>query len=287
MPISKVVFPVAGFGTRFLPITKSIPKEMLPILNRPVIEWAMREVVRSGIKTAVMVTGRYKRAIEDYFDSLPELEEILRLGDKTDLLEEIKSIEEMVEVAYIRQKVAMGLGHAILCAKNLVGKEDFAVILTDDVIFSDKPAIKQLMDVYEEVKNPVIAIKEVPMENVNRYGVVKAKKIGERLYLVEDLVEKPDIDEAPSNLAIIGRYVLTNDIFQKLEVTPPGKKGEIQLTDALKLLLKERPIYAYKFEGDHFDCGEKLGFIMANLYLALNDPEISVEITDFVRRFLG
>ncbi|MGC8753526.1 MAG: UTP--glucose-1-phosphate uridylyltransferase GalU [Thermosulfidibacteraceae bacterium] len=283
MGIKKAVFPIAGLGTRFLPITKSIPKEMLPILNKPIIEWTIKEAVDSGIETAIMITSKYKSAIENYFDSFTELEETLKSQNKLELLEEIKSIEEMVKLVSIRQRKTLGLGHAVLCSKIAVGSDDFVVVLPDDVIFGEKPVIRQLIEVYEETKNPVIAIKEVPWEDVKSYGIVKVREVSCRLYIVEDLIEKPQKEEAPSNLAIIGRYILTNDIFDKLEKTPPGKNGEIQLTDALKMLIKDRPIYAYKFEGCHFDCGQKLGFILANLFIALRDKELREPILNFLR----
>ncbi|MGB9667337.1 MAG: UTP--glucose-1-phosphate uridylyltransferase GalU [Thermosulfidibacteraceae bacterium] len=283
MGIKKAVFPIAGLGTRFLPITKSIPKEMLPILNKPIIEWTIKEAVDSGIETAIMITSKYKSAIENYFDSFTELEETLKSQNKLELLEEIKSIEEMVKLVSIRQRKTLGLGHAVLCSKIAVGSDDFVVVLPDDVIFGEKPVIRQLIEVYEETKNPVIAIKEVPWEDVKSYGIVKVREVSDRLYIVEDLIEKPQKEEAPSNLAIIGRYILTNDIFDKLEKTPPGKNGEIQLTDALKMLIKDRPIYAYKFEGCHFDCGQKLGFILANLFIALRDKELREPILNFLR----
>lgn len=284
--VRKVVMPVAGLGTRMLPATKVIPKEMMPILDRPIIEYAVEECISSGIDMVIMVTGRYKRTIEDHFDLHPELEVALIKQGKEHLLGEIKKFENKVNFVYVRQNQQLGLGHAVLCAREVVGCDDFAVILTDDLIISDEPAIGQLIKVYEELNTSVVALKEVPWESVERYGIVKAREIKEGVFLIEDMVEKPKREDAPSNLAIIGRYVLKNSVLEKLVKTRPGKGGEIQLTDALKEELKERPIYGVKFKGTHFDCGNKEGFILANIFVALKDEHLRKKIIDTVKEHI-
>ena len=281
--IRKAVFPAAGLGTRFLPATKASPKEMLPLVDKPLIQYGVEEAVDSGIEEVVIITGRGKRAIEDHFDVSFELEHELREKKKLKLLEEVERISEMVAFSYIRQKKALGLGHAVLCAEPAVNGEPFAVILSDDIIDSRVPATRQMIKVYEKYRNPVIAICEVPMESVSSYGVIDAEEVEEGIYRIKDLVEKPPVEKAPSNLAIIGRYILTPDIFDALKKTKPGKGGEIQLTDALKALMEERPIYAYKFKGTRYDAGDKLGFLKATVEFALKDRNLGAEFREYVK----
>ena len=281
--IRKAVFPAAGLGTRFLPATKASPKEMLPLVDKPLIQYGVEEAVDSGIEEVVIITGRGKRAIEDHFDVSFELEHELREKKKLRLLEEVERISEMVAFSYIRQKKALGLGHAVLCAEPAVDGEPFAVILSDDIIDSRVPATRQMIKVYEKYRNPVIAICEVPTENVSSYGVIDAEEVEEGIYRIKDLVEKPPVEKAPSNLAIIGRYILTPDIFDALRKTKPGKGGEIQLTDALKALMEERPIYAYKVKGTRYDAGDKLGFLKATVEFALKDKNLGAEFREYLK----
>ncbi len=281
--IKKAVFPVAGLGTRFLPATKASPKEMLALVDKPLIQYTVEEAVNSGIETVVFVTGRGKRAIEDHFDRSWELEYKLEKGGKEELLKEVKAISEMAEFIYVRQKMPLGLGHAVLRAKSAVGNEPFAVILSDDIVDSEKPCIGQLIEVFERFEAPVVALKRVPDEEVSKYGIVKGKEVEEGLFLIEDMVEKPSPEEAPSNYAIVGRYVLTPNVFDKLEKTEPGRGGEIQLTDALREMAREAPFYGVVFEGEHFDCGDKLGFLKATVHFALKRAEFKMEFLDFLR----
>jgi len=281
--LTKAIFPAAGLGTRFLPATKASPKEMLPIVDKPMIQYGVEEAVASGIKEIIIITGRGKRAIEDHFDIAFELEENLKVKGEDNLLSEIQRIANMVTICYIRQKVALGLGHAILCAKELIMDEPFAVILGDDIVDSEIPAIKQLRDIYERFNSPVLAVEKVKMEEVHRYGVIKATSIGDGVYRVLDLVEKPRTKDAPSNLAIIGRYILTPAIFGILEKTAPGKNREIQLTDGLKEMLKQGPIYGLEIKGKRYDAGDKLGFLKATVELALKNPSLGKEFKDYLR----
>ncbi|MFA4662863.1 UTP--glucose-1-phosphate uridylyltransferase GalU [Pyrococcus kukulkanii] len=284
MKIKKAVIPAAGLGTRMLPITKSMPKEMLPIVDRPVIHYVVEEAIRAGIDDILIITGKGKRAIEDYFDRSFELEYYLRERGKLRELKQVKEIGEMVDIYYVRQKRPLGLGDAILHAEKHVNGEPFAVLLGDDIIIAKKPAIGQLMKVAEEKNTPVIGVEKIPWEKVNRYGIVKAKEIEEGLYRVEDLVEKPLPREAPSNIAIIGRYILPPEIFDALRETPPGKDGEIQLTDALRLLLKDRSLLAKEVEGKRYDVGDKVGFIIANVELGLLREDIRKRILEYLKR---
>lgn len=247
--IKKAIFPAAGLGTRFLPATKAQPKEMLPVVDKPIIQYAVEEAVNSGIDEIIIVTGRNKRAIEDHFDISFELEYFLQKKGELDLLKQVREISELATVYYIRQKEPLGLGHAVLVTKELVKNEPFAVILSDDLIVSDVPCIKQMIEIYERYKCSVIAVEKVPREEVKNYGVIAGKEIDDGIYQVTDLVEKPLIEEAPSDLAIVGRYILTPGIFYMLEKVKPGRGGEIQLTDGLKLLLEKEAIYAYEFKG--------------------------------------
>ncbi len=281
--VRKAVFPVAGLGTRFLPATKAMPKEMLALVDKPLIQYTVEEALASGIEVAVFVTGRGKRALEDHFDRSWELEYKLEHSGKEDLLREVRKVSEMIEVIYVRQGMPLGLGHAVLRARNAVGNEPFAVILSDDIVDAETPCLKQLLEVYERFNAPVIALKRVPDEEVSRYGVVQGKLIEDRVFLIEDMVEKPSVDEAPSNYAVIGRYVLTPDVFDKLEKVEPGIGGEIQLTDALREMAKEGPFYGVVFEGEHFDCGNKLGFLKATVHFALKRQEFKMEFLDYLR----
>ena len=283
MKIRKAVFPVAGFGTRFLPVTKASPKEMLRLVDKPLIQYAVEEAKASGIEEITIITGRGKRAIEDHFDYSMELENELFEQKKFELLEQIKGISNLVTFAYVRQKKALGLGHAILCAEAIVGDEPFAVFLADDIIDSRTPCIKQLIDVYEEYNSSVIAIQEVDKKDTRSYGIIKPKKVKDRVYKVQDLIEKPDPAKAPSNLAVIGRYILTPEIFKALKKTSPGKLGEIQLTDALKILLQIEDIYGYKFTGTRYDAGDKLGFLKATVEFALKRKDLGKEFRKYLK----
>ncbi len=282
--IRKAVFPVAGWGTRFLPATKASPKEMLPLVDKPLIQYTVEEAVASGIELAIFVTGRGKRAIEDHFDRSWELEYVLEKQNKREQLNEVRSISNLIEVVYIRQKMPLGLGHAVLRAKSVVDNEPFAVILGDDIIDSEKPCIKQLIEIYEKFEAPVIALKRVPDEEVSRYGIIKGRELDERLFLIEDMVEKPSLEEAPSNYAIVGRYILTPDVLEELEKVQPGKGGEIQLTDALRNLANKRKFYGVVFEGEHFDCGNKLGYLMATVHFALKRKDLKLDFLQYLRR---
>lgn len=276
--IRKAVFPAAGLGTRFLPATKAQPKEMLVLVDKPVIQYGVEEAVESGVSNIVIVTGRGKNAIEDHFDVAVELESFLEQRGKKDQLEEIRKITQLIQVSYVRQGEPLGLGHAVLVARTLVGDEPFAVILGDDVIDADPPALKQMIDVFERVDGPVLAVERVPMEDVSSYGVVAiddGNSLGRGVHRITDLVEKPRREEAPSNLAIIGRYILTPDIFASLEATARDRTGEIQLTNGLRHLLTQRPLYAYEVDGVRHDTGNKLGFLKALVYFALHRPELA------------
>ena len=287
MQVKKAVFPVAGLGTRFLPATKSSPKEMLPLIDKPLVQYVVEEAVAAGIEQILFVTGRGKRALEDYFDISFELEALLQEKGKEKAFKEIRDIAEMVNIFYVRQKQALGLGHAILCAREFIGNEPFAVLLGDDIIDSEKPCLAQLLEVHRKYRGAVLALEEVPMENISSYGCVKANQISEKVFEVVDMVEKPKREEAPSNLAIIGRYVLTPEIFPILARQKPGKGGEIQLTDAIRKLLKDGAIYGCQFEGIRHDCGDKLGFLKATVDMALKREEFNPEFRTFLRQRLA
>src|SRR5580658_8532803 len=277
--VRKAVFPAAGLGTRFLPATKAQPKEMLPLVDKPLIQYGVEEAMQSGVRNIIIVTGRGKSAIEDHFDVSFELEHLLETRHKKDLLATVRAVSDMIDICYVRQKEALGLGHAVLRARELVGGEPFSVILSDDVIDAEVPCLRQLLDVYEFYHSPVVALMEVPTEQPAAYGVVHAEPVAhnggrDRLYRIRNLVEKPKAEDAPSNLAIIGRYVLTPEIFQSLESIDPGSGGEIQLTDAMRHLLNRRPIYAVRFEGTRYDAGDKLGFLKATVEYALRREDL-------------
>jgi UTP--glucose-1-phosphate uridylyltransferase len=282
--VRKAVFPAAGLGTRFLPATKAQPKEMLPLVDKPTIQYVVEEAVMSGLDEIILVTGRNKRAIEDHFDSAFELEYYLADRGKTEELAQIKTISELASVSYVRQREPLGLGHAILCARPLVGGEPFGVFLGDDIIVADVPCMRQLLDVHErQGGHPVLAVMRVPPEEIGRYGVIKGERLGGNVYRVDDLVEKPDPGQAPSDLAIIGRYVLTPDLFPILAETAPDRRGEIQLTNGLRTLRTQRPIFAVEFEGTRHDTGEKLGFLKATVEFALARPDLSDAFRAYLR----
>jgi UTP--glucose-1-phosphate uridylyltransferase len=282
--IRKAVFPAAGLGTRFLPATKAQPKEMLPLVDKPIIQYGVEEAVASGIDNIILVTGRGKNAIEDHFDVSVELEAFLEARGKRDQLAEIRKISSMINFAYVRQGEPLGLGHAVLVARELVGNEPFAVILGDDVIDADPPAIKQMIDTFERVGGPVLAVERVPMEDISSYGVIvpMPESLGDGVFQVKDLVEKPPREEAPSDLAIIGRYILTPDIFPALALTKSDRTGEIQLTNGIRELLKRRPIYACEVKGVRHDTGNKLGFLKAVVYFALRRPDIADKFSAYL-----
>jgi UTP--glucose-1-phosphate uridylyltransferase len=276
--VRKAVFPAAGLGTRFLPATKALPKEMLVLVDKPVMQYGVEEAAASGLQNIIIVTGRGKNAIEDHFDVAVELESFLEQRGKTEQLEEIRSITRLVNVSYVRQGEPLGLGHAVLVAKGMVGDEPFAVVLSDDVIDATPPALKQMIDVFQRVQGPVLAVERVPVEDVSSYGIVQIEDdqaLGQGVHRIVDLVEKPKREEAPSNLAIIGRYILTPDIFDALETTARDRTGEIQLTNGLRQLLRKRPLYAYEVAGTRHDTGNKLGFLKALVYFALRRPDLA------------
>ncbi|UCG68580.1 MAG: UTP--glucose-1-phosphate uridylyltransferase GalU [Thermoplasmata archaeon] len=282
----KVVIPAAGLGTRLLPATKAQPKEMLPVVDKPAIQYVVEEALDSGIRDILIITGRGKRAIEDHFDKSVELEYILEKSGKSEELSEIRRISDMGNIFYIRQKEQLGLGHAVLCAKEHINDEPFAVMLGDDLIVNDKPCIRQLLDVFEKKKTSVIAVEQVPQEKVHKYGIIKEKQIEENLYEIEDIIEKPSKEEAPSNIATIGRYVFTPGIFECLENTGPGVGGEIQLTDAIKGLLSSEKVYAYKFSGSRYDIGSKLDWIKATVELSIKKSDMKDSLTEFLKEIM-
>lgn len=283
MAIRKAVIPAAGFGTRFLPATKSQPKEMLSVIDKPLIQYSVEEAVQSGIDSIAIITSRGKSSMEDYFDRSPELEQFLEEKGKIDFLDEVKRISNIAEFCYIRQKKALGLGHAILMAEKYIGQEPFAVLLPDDIFDCPTPCTRQLIDVFSEIEGSVIVLGRTDEEGTKKYGIIKPKKISERVFQVEDLVEKPGPESAFSDLAVLGRYVFHPDIFEAIKKTAADKKGEIQITDAIKILLETQPVYGYLFEGTRYDCGDKMGFIEATIALALNRPEFSQQLKDYLK----
>jgi len=283
MKVKKAVIPAAGFGTRFLPATKVVPKELLPIVDKPTIQYIMEEVVAAGIEEVILITGREKGSIEDHFDTSTELENHLRKKGRKDLLQMVQAISDMVTLVSVRQKEPLGLGHAILCAKKMVGEEPFAVLLGDDLIDAQTPCIRQMMDVYQKMEGAVIAIQKVPRAETHLYGIIKGGKVRDRIYRVEEMVEKPRQGTAPSNLAIIGRYILPHQIFGILEKVSPDGRGEIQLTDGLRELSHRFPVFGYEFIGDRYDAGDKLGYLQANISFALKHPELGPKLKRYLR----
>ena len=284
MKVRKAIIPAAGLGTRFLPATKAQPKEMLPIVDKPTIQYIIEEAVASGIEEILIITGRNKKSIEDHFDKSVELEMELEKAGKQEMLDLVRGISDMVDIHYIRQKEPRGLGHAIHCAKSFVGNEPFAVMLGDDVVESEVPCLKQLIDCFNEYKTTILGVQTVSPENVDKYGIVDGIHIEDRVYKVKRLVEKPVIEEAPSNIAILGRYIITPQIFDILENTKPGKGNEIQLTDALETLIKSEAMYAYDFEGRRYDVGDKLGFLQATVEFALKREELREDFIEYLNK---
>jgi UTP--glucose-1-phosphate uridylyltransferase len=280
--LRKAIIPAAGLGTRFLPATKAMPKEMLPIVDKPTIQYIVEEAVESGIEDIIIVTGKGKRAIEDHFDYALELEQNLIEKEKYQLLEEVRHPSHLVDIHYIRQKEPKGLGHAIWCARKFIGDEPFAVLLGDDIVQAKKPCLRQMIDLYQEIQAPLIGVKPVLRDEVSRYGIIEPHPISERLFKVNQLIEKPTSEAAPSNIAIMGRYILPPEIFTILDHQNPGKGGEVQLTDAISKLLLTQSVYAYQFEGVRYDVGEKIGFIKTTIELALQRPELRNELLGFI-----
>lgn len=281
--VRKAVIPAAGLGTRFLPITKSIPKEMLPIVDKPTIQYIIEEIVASGIEEILIINGRNKESIINHFDKVPELEALLRAGGKNDALAEVDAITNMAKIFSVRQKEAKGLGHAVLCAKEFVGNEPFAVVLGDDIVYNDEnPALKQMVEIYEAYGASVIGVQQVAPDQVNKYGIISGESVGERVLKVNDLVEKPAIGTAPSNMAILGRYIITPGIFDILEHTGKGAGGEIQLTDGLKTLATIEDMFAYDFIGKRYDVGDKLGFLQATVEYGLRDDKLGADFKKYL-----
>ena len=281
--VRKAVFPAAGLGTRFLPATKSQPKEMLPLVDKPIIQYGVEEALASGIDHVILVTSRGKSAIEDHFDISAELETFLEARSKTALLGEVRQVAQLANVWSVRQGEALGLGHAVLITRELIGHEPFAVVLPDDVIDADPAALKQMVDVYDRVQGPVVALERVPWDSVSSYGIVEFSSESDGVYTLTDLVEKPTREDAKSNLAIIGRYILTPDVFDELEATSNDRTGEIQLTNGIRRLLKKRPVYGYEVKGVRHDTGNKLGFLKATVYFALKREDLADEFKEYLR----
>ena len=286
MKVRKAIITVAGWGTRFLPITKAQPKEMLPLINKPLIQYAVEEAISSGIEQITLITALGKRAIEDYFDRSLELEYVLEQKKETKLLQEIRELSDLVDICYIRQKEQLGLGHAILIAKSIIGDEPFAVLLPDDIVDSKVPALKQMMEAYEQYETNIIAVERISHQDTTKYGMIEPRKVSSRTYQVLSLVEKPKPAQAPSDLGVVGRYILMPQVFDSLEVTPPGKNGEIQLTDALQLLLKQQLVYAYELKGVRYDTGTPLGWLEATIAFALKHPDIKRKLRAYLRQLL-
>jgi len=286
MKVRKAVITAAGWGTRFLPITKAQPKEMLPLVTKPLIQYSVEEAINSGIEQIVVITALGKRAIEDYFGRSFELERFLEQKGEVNLLKEVRELSSLADIGYIKQKEQLGLGHAILTAKEIVGKEPFAVLLPDDIIDSKVPVLKQMIEAYEQYKTNVIAVERIASQDTVKYGIIEPEKISGHIHQVLGLIEKPEPAQAPSNLGVVGRYILMPEIFDALEVTPPGKNQEIQLTDALQLLLKQQAMYAYEFEGVRHDTGTPLGWLKATLAFALRHPDIGQELRGYLRQLL-
>jgi UTP--glucose-1-phosphate uridylyltransferase len=287
MKVKKAVIPAAGFGTRFLPATKVVPKELLPIVDKPSIQYIMEEVAAAGIEEVILITGREKGSIEDHFDTSIELESHLKRKKQVDLLRIVQDISDMVTLVSIRQKEPLGLGHAILCAQKVVGNEPFAVLLGDDLIDAKTPCIRQMIDIYQGLEGALIAIQKVPKSETHLYGIIQGKKMSDRIHRVEKMVEKPKQGTAPSNLAIIGRYILPPQIFGILEKVLPDPRGEIQLTEGLKELSQKVPIFGYEFFGDRYDAGDKLGYLQANISFGLKHPELGPKLKRYLKKMVG
>lgn len=287
MKVKKAIIPAAGLGTRFLPATKAQPKEMLPIVDIPTIQYIIEEAIASGIEDILIITGRNKKAIEDHFDKSYELEDTLKKKGKNELLKVVQDISNMANIHYIRQKEANGLGQAIYCAKSFIKDEPFAVLLGDDVVYSQKPCLKQLIDQYDKYHKTILGVQEVPLDDVNKYGIVSGSEINKDIHKVKTLIEKPDKKDAPSNIAILGRYIITPDIFDILETTKPGSGGEIQLTDALKILAGKDDMYAYTFEGRRYDVGNKLGFLEATVEFALRRDDLKDKFRAYLNEVIN
>ena len=287
MKIRKAVITAAGLGTRFLPATKAQPKEMLPIVDKPTLQYIIEECIESGIEEILIITGRNKKSIEDHFDKNIELEMELEKSGKQEMLEMVRNISDMANIHFIRQKEPKGLGHAIYCSKTFVGNEPFAVLLGDDIVYNEeKPCLKQILECYNEYKTSILGVQKVPRENINKYGIVEAKHIEDRVYKVKGLIEKPNMNQTNSNIAILGRYIITPRIFEILENLEPGKGGEIQLTDALLKLSKEEAIYAYNFEGKRYDVGDKFGFLQATVEYALRKDELKDDFIKYLKEIV-
>lgn len=287
MKVRKAIIPAAGLGTRFLPATKAQPKEMLPIVDKPTLQYIIEEAVASGIEEVLVIIGRNKNSIQDHFDKSVELELELESKGKIELLEEVRHISNMVQIHYVRQIEPKGLGHAVLCAKSFIGNEPFAVLLGDDIVYAEKPCLGQMIEAYDEYKTSILGVQEVPQTEVNKYGIVDGKFIEDRIYKVKGLVEKPSVDEAPSNIAILGRYIINPAIFGILENTKPGKNGEIQLTDALKELAHREAMYAYTFEGRRYDVGDKQGFLEATVEYALRRDDLREPFVAYLKSMIN
>lgn len=283
MKVKKVVIPAAGLGTRFLPATKAQPKEMLPIIDKPTIQYIVEEAVSSGIEDIIIITGRSKRAIEDHFDISYELDNELKTRGKDELYNISRDVSSLANIYYVRQKEALGLGHAVLCAKSFIGSEPFAVMLGDDIVDSEKPCLKQMIEVFDSFQSTVLGVQTVDKKNVSKYGIIDCEKIGDRVYKVNDLVEKPKAEDAPSNIAILGRYIITPAVFECLENVKPGAGGEIQLTDALKMLAEKENMYAYDFIGRRYDVGDKLGYLQATVDFALKRDDLKDGFLDYLK----
>lgn len=286
MKIKKAVIPVAGLGTRFLPATKTVPKELLPIVDIPAIQHVVQEAVDSGISEVIFVTGRGKDSIEDHFDEAPELEQVLEKRGQTEIVQSLRRLADMTEVVSVRQKKPLGLGHAVLCARDLVGDEPFAVLLSDDLIEAPVPCLRQLLEIFEKKKESVMALRRVSEQEVQKYGIVQGKELSAGLYEVEKMIEKPQPHETPSRLAIIGRYILQPEIFSFLDKVTPGKGGEIQLTDGIANLARQKKVYGYEFAGEHYDIGDKLGFVRATVAYALKRPELKEQLKEYLRALI-
>jgi UTP--glucose-1-phosphate uridylyltransferase len=287
MKVRKAVINAAGRGTRFLPTTRSQPKEMMPLVDKPLIQYAVEEAMNSGIEQIIMVTARGKHSMEDYFDSCLELEHFLEQKGDEAHLQQMRRLSSLVNICYIRQKEQLGLGHAVLMAKDIVGREPFASISPDDIIDSDVPSLKSMIEIYDKYGAGVIAVERVSDEDVNRYGIIEPRQVSERVYQILSMVEKPELAQAPSRLGIVGRYIMTPEIFETIEATPPGKGNEIQLTDALQILLKQQKLYAYELEGVRYDTGTHLGWLKANVAYALKRHDIGLELREYIKKLLG